>query len=450
MDENQELEEESFFVEELANRKSALMKAIRVFNSNPKKGFSLLSELGLFDKEDYSSVALFFRSSQELSKTALGEYFGDGDESNIQIMHAFLDTFDFTNVAFVKAIRMLLQSFRLPGEAQKIDRIMEKFADRFVETNPNVFIKADTAYTLAFSVMMLNTDQHSPSIKNRMVLEDFIRMNRGINDENDLPEEFLTSLFNEVKREEIILEEEHSGKVAQVTMNLRLNDVNDSEKRELYRKEVKIMEKKSHRLITSVDPSKKAAPFKSVRQPEIAKLMFSMICWPLMATLGCLFESSPDIALNTQDSFRWLDSIGLELMDFKKTISDSEMDFNYVHLSLQGFMGTIYLASIFKLDTERDALISSVGNLTSLSNIAGMKNKNVCAIGIILSLSRTLGEYLDYSWIQILKVISQLEKVQVIKNLANENQKNALSEIPDKSNLVIDLLAKELKKQSRY
>ena len=432
-------------VEELANRKTSLLKAIRIFNAKPKAGFLLLSELGLFNPKDHQSVALFFRSSQEISKTALGEFFGDGNELNIQIMYAFLDTFDFQNVPFVKAIRLLLQSFRLPGEAQKIDRIMEKFADRYVETNPTVFIKADTAYTLAFSVMMLNTDQHSASIKHRMQVEDFIKMNRGINDENDLPEEFLSSIFNEVKREEIILEEEHSGKVAQVTMNLRLNVLNDSEKKELYRKEVLIMEKKSQRLITAVDPSKKAIPFKSIRQPEIAKLMFSMICWPMMATLGCLFESSPDVPLSTQDSFKWLESFGPEKANFKKSMSEN--DLNFVHLCLHGFMGTIYLASIFKLDTERDALISSVTNLTSLSNISGMKNKNVCAIGIILSLSKTLGEYLDSSWIQILKVISQLEKVQAIKNPTNDVQKNVKVQ---SAVTVLDVLGEELSKQSRY
>ena len=32
---------------------------------------------------------------------------------------------------FDEAIRHFLSGFRLPGEAQKIDRMMEKFAERF-------------------------------------------------------------------------------------------------------------------------------------------------------------------------------------------------------------------------------------------------------------------------------------------------------------------------------
>ena len=58
-------------------------------------------------------------------------------------MHAFVDALDFTELAFVDALRMFLQSFRLPGEAQKIDRFMLKFAERYVRGNPG------TAFTNA-------------------------------------------------------------------------------------------------------------------------------------------------------------------------------------------------------------------------------------------------------------------------------------------------------------
>jgi brefeldin A-inhibited guanine nucleotide-exchange protein len=55
---------------------------------------------------------------------------------------------------------------------------MEKFADRYCDNNQDVFAKADTAYTLAFSIIMLNTDLHSSQIKNKMDKDAFIRNNR--------------------------------------------------------------------------------------------------------------------------------------------------------------------------------------------------------------------------------------------------------------------------------
>jgi brefeldin A-inhibited guanine nucleotide-exchange protein len=52
-------------------------------------------------------------------------------------MQAFVDLLDFRNLPFVEALRLFLQSFRLPGEAQKIDRFMLKFAERYMEGNPH-------------------------------------------------------------------------------------------------------------------------------------------------------------------------------------------------------------------------------------------------------------------------------------------------------------------------
>jgi brefeldin A-inhibited guanine nucleotide-exchange protein len=50
-------------------------------------------------------------------------------------MHAFVDNLDLKDREFVDALRVFLQSFRLPGEAQKIDRYMLKFAERYVAMN---------------------------------------------------------------------------------------------------------------------------------------------------------------------------------------------------------------------------------------------------------------------------------------------------------------------------
>lgn len=51
-------------------------------------------------------------------------------------MHAFVDQLDFRNMPFIDALRNFLQAFRLPGESQKIDRFMLKFAERYIAGNP--------------------------------------------------------------------------------------------------------------------------------------------------------------------------------------------------------------------------------------------------------------------------------------------------------------------------
>ena len=57
------------------------------------------------------------------------------DEVNVATMHSFVDMIDLRNIGFVDALRTFLQAFRLPGEAQKIDRFMLKFAERYIEGN---------------------------------------------------------------------------------------------------------------------------------------------------------------------------------------------------------------------------------------------------------------------------------------------------------------------------
>lgn len=108
------------------------------------------------------------------------------------------------------ALRKFLSTFRLPGEAQKIDRMMETFASKYVVDNPGRFATADCAYVLAFSLIMLHTDAHSRSIKpeNKMTLEMFIRNNRGINDNADLSAEYLEFLYRRIVAEEWIIEDE--------------------------------------------------------------------------------------------------------------------------------------------------------------------------------------------------------------------------------------------------
>ena len=66
----------------------------------------------------------------------------------------------------------------------------------------------DAAYILAYSVIMLNTDAHNPQIKKRMTKPDFLKNNREINGGQDLPEEFLSQIFDDIVNNEIRMKDE--------------------------------------------------------------------------------------------------------------------------------------------------------------------------------------------------------------------------------------------------
>lgn len=61
----------------------------------------------------------------------IGDYLGQHEEFPLAVMHAYVDSMNFSGMKFDTAIREFLRGFRLPGEAQKIDRLMEKFAERY-------------------------------------------------------------------------------------------------------------------------------------------------------------------------------------------------------------------------------------------------------------------------------------------------------------------------------
>jgi len=149
-------------------------------------------------------------------------------------MHAFVDALDFRDLPFVDALRIFLQSFRLPGEAQKIDRFMLKFAERYMAgNNKTPFVSAgshlvvskvtatyrliECAYLLAYSVILLNTDAHNPQIKKRMTKADFIRNTRGINNGESLPEMFLSAIYDDIVNNEIRMKHEVEAGLANVS-----------------------------------------------------------------------------------------------------------------------------------------------------------------------------------------------------------------------------------------
>ena len=62
---------------------------------------------------------------------------------------------------------------------------------------------------------MLNTDAHNPQVKHRMTMADFIKNNRGINDDEDLPEELLSSIYDDIVNNEIRMKDEMDAALGQ-------------------------------------------------------------------------------------------------------------------------------------------------------------------------------------------------------------------------------------------
>ncbi|KAH8607385.1 Sec7 domain [Trypanosoma vivax] len=259
-------------IESLVERKNQLMEFVSLFRSdaakhgipfllqnalrvpagslkNRKNGSaSSVPPLVLEDPAGGREVgACLQRLSRLLDKRALGEYLGElgrepaapdaGDPNYAtmlaewedersrdhlrpgterffkELLYGFLEEFDFRGKSLLSCIRETSYCMCMPGEAQKIDRVMEAFsavwmrANRDAGSDVNPFCSEKGPFILSFSLIMLNTDQHSGKLTTPMTQEDFRRMLRGSDGGNDFPDEFLNLLFDDVKAHPIIMAE---------------------------------------------------------------------------------------------------------------------------------------------------------------------------------------------------------------------------------------------------
>jgi hypothetical protein len=115
---------------------------------------------------------------------------------------------------------MFLSGFRLPGEAQQIDRIIQAFSEScgiccqeyltggILSSDPKRAV--DTVYLLSFSIIMLNTDLHNPNIRpdRKMSQAAFIKNNTYYGEDimekgKELPRETLVGIYESIRDEEV-------------------------------------------------------------------------------------------------------------------------------------------------------------------------------------------------------------------------------------------------------
>ncbi|KAK2415028.1 SEC7 guanine nucleotide exchange family protein [Trifolium repens] len=390
-DTHSELSNEASDVSTIEQRRAyklELQEGISLFNRKPKKGIEFLinaNKVGNSPEE----IAAFLKDASGLNKTLIGDYLGEREELSLKVMHAYVDSFDFQGMEFDEAIRMFLQGFRLPGEAQKIDRIMEKFAERYCKCNQKVFSSADTAYVLAYSVILLNTDAHNPMVKNKMSADDFIKNNRGIDDGKDLPEEYLRSLFERISRNEIKMKDvdlEHQqiqavnpnkllglDSILNIVIRKRGEDSHMGTSDDLIRRMQEEFREKAR---------KTESVYYAATDVVILRFMIE-VCWaPMLAAFSVALDQSDDEIVTA--------------------------------LCLEGFRYAIHVTSVMSMKTHRDAFVTSLAKFTSLHSPADIKQKNVDAIKAIVTIADEDGNYLQEAWEHILTCVSRFEHLHLL------------------------------------
>ncbi|AEY96928.1 FAEL061Wp [Eremothecium gossypii FDAG1] len=206
-------------------RKNEFIRCVEEFNKKPKVGIPLLIEKNFIKSEDESDIASFlFENNTRLNKKTVGEYLASPDK--VSLLRKFIDLFDFENLRVDEALRILLTKFRLPGESQQIERIVEAFSAKYVSSQHYDESKAgkdiegdystvqpdsDSVFILSYSIILLNTDLHNPQVKKHMTLDDYTYNLKGCNNQKDFPMWYMERTYYSIRDKEIVMPEEHHG-----------------------------------------------------------------------------------------------------------------------------------------------------------------------------------------------------------------------------------------------
>ena len=119
-------------------RKRQYRVGLNLFNKKPERGVAYLTQKGFLEQTP-RAVARFFATRKGVSKQMIGEYLGNlQNPFNMAALDYFVEELDLAGLEIDVALRKFQTLFRMPGEAQKIERLMEVFSHRYCVCNPQV------------------------------------------------------------------------------------------------------------------------------------------------------------------------------------------------------------------------------------------------------------------------------------------------------------------------
>ncbi|RVE71071.1 hypothetical protein OJAV_G00070750 [Oryzias javanicus] len=193
---------------------------LNLFNKKPEKGIQYLIERG-FVSDTPVGIARFILERKGLSRQMIGEFLGSRQQFNKDVLNCVLDEMDFSGMDLDDALRKFQAQIKVQGEAQRVERLVEAFSQRYCICNPVLirqFQNPDTIFILAFAIILLNTDMYSPNVKpeRKMKLEDFIKNLRGVDNGQDIPRDLLVAIYGRIQKWELRTNDDHVSQVQAV------------------------------------------------------------------------------------------------------------------------------------------------------------------------------------------------------------------------------------------
>lgn len=368
-------------------RKKLVIEATECFNDNPTKGLAFLVKHNLIPDDTTSSAVKFLRHSGRINKKLLGEFLAK--PKNKEFMDLFIEDFDFSNKSLDEAMREIFAAFRLPGEAQQIERIIEKFAEHYVagENNIKHVADKDSAFVLSYAVIILNTDLHNPQVKRHMTNEEFKRNLRKTNAGEDFEPEYLDNIYYTIKQREIIIPEEH----------------NNDESFEHSWKEVLLK-------------SQQAGKFKICKTSIYDKDMFESTWQPVVTMLSYIFATATDDSVFSR-VITGFDLVAKIAGHYQIPGVLDQVAMSLSKISTMAFGGLETPTSTVEMQLEKDKIIVS-----DLSVQFGLDFKAQLASVVLFRLAKANMMIIEDCWKDLVPIISNLYLYSLIRSEYSDKQ----------------------------
>ncbi|CAD8200740.1 unnamed protein product [Paramecium pentaurelia] len=376
--------------------KQEIMKGCQIFRKNPDKGIKYLLDAQII-QNDAKEIAKFFRENQQqVSKDAIGAFLGGHQQLNIKVLSEFTDMLKFKDLTVEQALRYYLDQFTLPGEAMQVDRVVQKFSDRYYKENPNsTFKSSGSIYTYCYLLVMLQTDLHNPSVAEKMKLIDFQKLARSINDGDDLPQDYLTQTYNSILKQPLAVREKEKSRVfmkESLTQSIR-------KKQDLFQREKEALLKQGSELIKTKQDS----------HETLYQIINQDMAYLIKPFLECIGKPSFEM--------------------FLFVFNNDQME-QASNQCIQGLVLFIKLCSFFSIPLQD--YMNTLIKATRLNNQGQISNKHINLIKQILQTVPLIGNGLrENGWKSILKMISRLDEMRMIQQSKDNQDGQNISILPE-------------------
>lgn len=203
-------------------------------------------------------------------------------------MDIYLSYLNFKDLTILEAMRYYLSLFEMPGEGQKVERILEHFSQKYSEENPEHYT-ADGAYMLSFLLMMLHTNVYNPKVVEKMSLADFLNIGKNIkNGDEPVNPEILTVFYHDIQQKPIAI---HSLEKRKNEIQAILNH-NQKKKSELFKIETQMLIENYSSKIKDFEIK---TDFQSLEDPAVLKIFISTMWSSLLAFFSTSIANAPDL-----------------------------------------------------------------------------------------------------------------------------------------------------------